>query len=39
MEEDAKNEDNIQELIPLLYRYLNIDFGEKYITLNEKNKI
>ncbi len=30
-EEDAINENNIQDLIPLSYRCLNIGHGSKYI--------
>ena len=37
-EEEKNEEENIQELIPLSYRCLNLDHGEKYITLDRKKQ-
>jgi hypothetical protein len=37
-EEEKNEEENIQELIPLSYRCLNSDHGEKYITLDRKKQ-
>ena len=37
-EEEKNEEESIQELIPLSYRCLNLDHGEKYITLDRKKQ-